>query len=133
MESRAKWLTIITALLCSFSTAAEPPQAGKPSIGDATLADVAKIKVGISTREQIRELLGAPFRTTNYGDCNPIDYQEFWEYLGHDADGIFKIHIEFDEAGIARIVAKDAKKGPIVVLAAAPKPETHHRHSNPGG
>ena len=34
----------------------------------------------------------------NYGDCNPIDYQEIWEYLGHNADGAFKIDIEFDEA-----------------------------------
>jgi outer membrane protein assembly factor BamE (lipoprotein component of BamABCDE complex) len=113
-------------LLCSFSTAAQTQQSGTSAGGNVTLANVAKIKVGASTGDQIKELLGTPFRATNYGDCNPIDYQEVWEYLGHDADGMFKIHIEFDEAGVARIIAKDTKKGPIVVLAAAPKPESHH-------
>jgi len=39
---------------------------------------------------------------TNYGDSNPVDYQEIWEYLGQDADGVFKIHMEFDEAYIVR-------------------------------
>jgi hypothetical protein len=61
-------------------------------------------------------------------DCNPVDYQEIWEYLGQDEDGVFKIHIEFDEAHIARIVAKDTKKGPIVVLAAASKAKGQHQH-----
>jgi outer membrane protein assembly factor BamE (lipoprotein component of BamABCDE complex) len=133
MKIRATWLAIIPALLCSFSAWAEPPQASKPTASEVILENVAKIKVGSSTREQIKELLGTPVRMTNYGDCNPVDYQEIWEYLGHDANGIFKIHIEFDESGIARIVAKDAKKGPIVVLAAAPKPELQHQHANPGG
>lgn len=133
MKMRATWLAIIPALLCLFAGAAEPPQAGDATTSDVTLANVAKIKVGDSTREQIKQLLGTPYRMTNYGDCNPIDYQEFWEYLGHDGNGIFKIHIEFDEAGIARIVAKDTKKGPIVVLQAAPKPEIKHQHSSTGG
>jgi outer membrane protein assembly factor BamE (lipoprotein component of BamABCDE complex) len=127
MKNGERWFVVISALLCSFSTAAKPRQAGTPATNDVTLENVAKIKVGTSTEDQIKELLGNPFRATNYGDCNPIDYQEVWEYLGHDADGLFKIHIEFDEAGIARIVAKDTKKGPIVVLAAAPKPESHHQ------
>jgi hypothetical protein len=51
----------------------------------------------------------------------------------HDAAGIFKIHIEFDDAGVARIIAKDTKKGPIVVLDAAPRPEKQHQHSGTGG
>lgn len=70
---------------------------------------------------------------TNYGDCSPVDYQEFWEYLGHDENGIFKIHIEFDDDGIARIVGKDTKRGPIIVLDAAPKPEKQHHHASVGG
>jgi hypothetical protein len=61
-----------------------------------------------------------------------MDYQEFWEYLGHDENGVFKIHIEFDDSGIARILAKDTKKGPIILLDAAPKPEKH-QHSTTGG
>lgn len=128
METRSAWFVIFPILLISLSTAAAGPQAGKPATAEVILANVAKIRVGFSNREQIKELLGSPFRATNDGDCNPVDYQEKWEYLGHDANGMFKIDIEFDEAGIARIVAKDTKKGPIVVLAAAPKPESHHEH-----
>ena len=133
MKIRAMWLLVIPALLCTFTVAAEPPRAGEAAASDVVLANVAKIEVGISTREQIKELLGTPYRMTNYGDCSPVDYQEFWEYVGHDANGIFKIHIEFDDAGIARIVAKDTKKGPIIVLYAAPKPEKQHQHSSAGG
>ena len=133
MKIRAMWLLVIPALLCTFTVAAEPPHAGEAATSDVSLANVAKIEVGISTREQIKELLGTPYRMTNYGDCSPEDYQEFWEYVGHDANGIFKIHIEFDDAGIARIVAKDTKKGPIIVLYAAPKPEKPHQHSSTGG
>lgn len=101
---------------------------GGPGTADVDMANVAKIQVGVTTAEQVKGLLGEPYSKTNYGDCNPVDYQEFWEYVGHDINGIFKIHIEFDDAHIARIVAKDPKKGPIVVLAAAAKPEAAHRH-----
>jgi len=132
MKSRALWMVTISVLLCSFSLAAAPPQSSAPQSGEVLLANVAKIKVGYTNRDQIKELLGAPFRTTNDGDCHPVDYQEKWEYLGQDANGIFKIHIEFDEAGIARIVAKDTKRGPIEVLAAAPKPDMEHHHANAG-
>lgn len=124
-------ITAIAALLCSFATAQNSQT--ETSTGEVNLAAVAKIKAGNTTREQIKELLGPPYRMTNYGDCSPIDYQEFWEYLGHDENGIFKIHIEFDEAGIARIVGKDTKKGPIIVLDAAPKPDKQHHHTNAGG
>ncbi len=133
MKIRAMWLLVIPALLCTFTMAAESPHAGEAGASDVVLTNVAKIEVGISTREQIKDLLGTPYRMTNYGDCSPVDYQEFWEYVGHDAHGIFKIHIEFDDAGIARIVAKDNKKGPIIVLYAAPKPEKQHQHSGAGG
>jgi outer membrane protein assembly factor BamE (lipoprotein component of BamABCDE complex) len=123
-------LMVVVTLFCCCAVA-ETPKAELAG-GDVNLADVAKIKAGSSTREQITALLGAPYRMTNYADCNPIDYQEFWEYVGHDANGIFKIHIEFDDAGVARIIAKDNKKGPIVVLDAAPRPEKQHHHGSGG-
>ncbi len=116
-------------LLGSFavmSDAASPPNYLNR---DLNMETVAKIKVGSSTSAQVEQLLGPPWRTTNYGDCNPIDYQEFWEYIGKDATGLFRIHIEFDEDHIARIIARVPKTGPIMVLAAAPKPEKQqHQH-----
>jgi len=112
----------------SFAGTPDTPKSAAFTTNDVTMEMIAKIKVGSSTGAQIKELLGTPWRTNNYGDCNVVDYQETWEYLGHDADGRFKISIEFDEAGIARIVAKTPAKGPVVVLAAAPAPKAQHQH-----
>ena len=41
---------------------------------------------------------------------------------------MFRISIEFDDAGIARIIAKTSAKGRVVVLAAAPAPKRPHEH-----
>src|SRR5271169_5287080 len=126
-----KYACILIALCFapySFAGAPDTPKSAAFTANGVTLEMIAKIKVGDTTGSQIKELLGTPWRTNNYGDCNVVDYQETWEYLGHDANGRFKISIEFDEAGIARIVAKTPAKGPVVVLAAAPKPSTQHQH-----
>jgi hypothetical protein len=115
-------------LLSSFAVASDPAGSANYLSRDLKMETVGKIKVGRTTSAQVQQLLGPPWRTTNYGDCNPIDYQEFWEYVGKDATGLFRIHIEFDEDHIARIVTRVPKNGPITVLAAAPKPQkqTHH-------
>jgi outer membrane protein assembly factor BamE (lipoprotein component of BamABCDE complex) len=115
-------------LLCSFALASDATGSANYLSRDLNMETVGKIKVGSTTSAQVQQLLGPPWRTTNYGDCNPIDYQEFWEYVGKDSTGLFRIHIEFDEYHIARIVAKVPKSGPITVLAAAPKPETQQHH-----
>ncbi len=127
MNCKGAVILVCLALSYSCAVASEAPKTAA-TISDLSMDLVAKIKVGSSTGTQIKELLGAPWRTNNYGDCNVVDYQETWEYLGHDADGRFKISIEFDEAGIARIVAKTPAKGPVVVLAATPKSGTQHQH-----
>src|ERR1700751_5974521 len=114
-EARLMKYACILIVLClaPYSVAGTPdtPESAAFTTHEVTLEMVAKIKVGHTTGAQIRELLGTPWRTNNYGDCNVIDYQETWEYLGHDAEGRFKISIEFDEAGIARIVARSPAKG----------------------
>jgi outer membrane protein assembly factor BamE (lipoprotein component of BamABCDE complex) len=115
-------------LLCSLAIAAEVPKTAKPATGDVTMDKVAQIKVGSSTGAQVKELLGTPLRTTSYGDCNVVDYQDLWEYQGRDASGRVKISVQFDEAGIARIVTKTPSKGPVVVLAATPPPKVAHQH-----
>ncbi|TMB16533.1 MAG: outer membrane protein assembly factor BamE [Deltaproteobacteria bacterium] len=127
---RSKWALIglNIMLLCSFAIASELPKTSKPSPGDVTMNRVAQIKVGSSTEARVKELLGNPLRTTSYGDCNVVDYQNIWEYQGHDASGRVKISIQFDEAGIARIVTKTPSKGPVVVLAATPPPKAAHQH-----
>lgn len=110
-----------------LATAADAAKPVKPA-GNDLMDKVANIKVGSSTGVQLMELLGAPWRSTNYGDCHPVDYQEIWEYVGHDSAGLFRIHIELDENGVVQIVAKVPQQGLITVLAATPKPEIEHPH-----
>jgi outer membrane protein assembly factor BamE (lipoprotein component of BamABCDE complex) len=115
-------------LLRSLAFASDTTGSANYLSRDLNMETVGKIKVGSTTSAQVQQLLGPPWRTTNYGDCNPIDYQEFWEYVGKDATGLFRIHIEFDEEHIARIVTRVPKNGPITVLAAAPRPEKQQHH-----
>jgi outer membrane protein assembly factor BamE (lipoprotein component of BamABCDE complex) len=129
MKSKLIFLSLSILLLCAFSPASDAPKpAATPATHELTMDMVAKIKVGTTTGDQLKEMLGMPWRTNNYGDCNPIDYQESWEYLGRDAGGTFKITVIFDEAHVARIVGKTPAQGPTVTLAAAPKPEHPHQH-----
>ena len=115
-------------LLSAFAVASDTSGPAKYLSGHLDMETVAKIKAGSSTSAEVEQLLGTPWRTTNYGDCNPVDYQEFWEYVGKDSTGLFRLHIEFDEDHIVRIVARVPKNGPITVLAAAPKPEKQQHH-----
>lgn len=119
-------LVVLTITLLGLSAMADTPPTPTPAnYRDVNMELVAKIKVGSTTGAQVTELLGDPWRTTNYADCHPSDYQEMWEYVGRDDSGPFRVQIEFDDHGIARIVAKIPQKGSITVLAAAPRPTTH--------
>src|SRR5205807_8708647 len=89
---------------------------------------VTKSRIGSATTDGVAKLIGRPWRTVHYADCNAVEYQELWEYWGHDVSGSFKLTIEFDDAGIARVVARTVPTGGIVVLAAAPAPESSHQH-----
>jgi hypothetical protein len=65
---------------------------------------LAKVVPGIS-KARVKELLGAPWRTVQYNDLDEIE-NEFWEYRGKDAQGPYRIHIEFDRKGVVLIVGK---------------------------
>lgn len=128
MKSNLVFLTLCIALLCAFSAASDAPKPATTAAPEFSMEAVAKIKVGTTNSADVEQLLGKPYRMTNYGDCNPIDYQEFWEYAVRNADGWSRIHIEFDENHVARLVTRVPPKGPIQVLAAAPKPSSQHQH-----
>ncbi|HEY6309036.1 MAG TPA: outer membrane protein assembly factor BamE [Candidatus Angelobacter sp.] len=128
---RYRWALPIVAiaLLSSLAWGSDAPKPAASVTKYVAMDMVAKIKVGSSTREKVAELLGTPWRVVNDEDCHPVDYQgETWEYLGHDADGSFKVSVQFDTAGIARLISKSTAKGPVVVLAAAPPPNASHQH-----
>jgi len=119
---------MVVASAWSLVLASDAPGSA-PAVSRELRTDlVTKIRIGSATRDGVAKLLGRPWRTVHYGDCNAVEYQELWEYWGHDVSGSFKLTIEFDDAGIARVIARTVPAGGIVVLAAAPAPASSHQH-----
>ena len=72
-------------------------------------AKQSQVRPGHSTKAQVRSLLGAPWRVVQFNDCGmsmPGQADETWDYRGQDADGAYRLHIEFDDRGVADLVAK---------------------------
>jgi hypothetical protein len=122
-------IVFLIVAFASSSVPASDARGSAPAVSRELRMDlVTKISIGSATRAEVAKLLGRPWRSVHYGDCNAVEYQELWEYWGHDVTGSFKITIEFDDAGIARVIARTVPTGAIVVLAAAPAPESRHQH-----
>lgn len=85
--------------------------------GDALAPQaLAKIVPGKTTKSDMQSLLGEPWRVIQFNDCGEaMDDQadETWEYRGRDADGGFRLHVEFDDSGVVHLIAKipDAAQG----------------------
>lgn len=73
-------------------------------ITDATFAQV-KPRM---RQQQVRALLGTPWRITNVNDDADDDVGDVWEYRGHDAGGTYKFHVEYDLHGRVVVAAKVA-------------------------
>jgi outer membrane protein assembly factor BamE (lipoprotein component of BamABCDE complex) len=87
-----------------WATAIAPPHADSISA-----AKLAQLKPGISTKTQVQSLLGAPWRILQFNDCGmsmPGQADETWDYRGRNAKGTYRVHIEFDDSNVARLVAK---------------------------
>ena len=87
-----------------WATAIPPPHAD--TISTATLARVVP---GISTKAEVKSLLGEPWRIVQFNDCGmsmPGQADESWDYRGRNAKGTYRVHIEFDDSDVARLVAK---------------------------
>jgi outer membrane protein assembly factor BamE (lipoprotein component of BamABCDE complex) len=70
---------------------------------------LAQITPGKSTKAQVKALLGTPWRVVQFNDCGeamPGQSDETWDYRGRDGGGTFRVHIEFDDGGVAHLVAK---------------------------
>jgi outer membrane protein assembly factor BamE (lipoprotein component of BamABCDE complex) len=70
---------------------------------------LAQLVPGKSTKARVKALLGTPWRVVQFNDCGeamPGQSDETWDYRGRDAGGTFRVHIEFDDGGVARLVAK---------------------------
>ena len=80
-----------------------------PSSGTISAQKLALVLPGSSTKADVQTLLGAPWRIVQFNDCGmsmPGQADETWDYRGRDAKGTFRVHIEFDDRDVARLVAK---------------------------
>ena len=87
-----------------WATAIPPPHTDTISA-----AKLSQVKPGVSTKTQVQSLLGAPWRILQFNDCGmsmPGQADETWDYRGRNAQGTYRIHIEFDDSDVARLVAK---------------------------
>lgn len=102
--------------LCT-STAAQDPQTRQ----------ALKIPVGSATHEDVRRLLGKPWRVSNDADCEATQFSEVWEYPGEDADGtFFRIHVAFGKDGKVSLLARIPRRGKTLVLAYAADKDRPH-------
>jgi hypothetical protein len=70
---------------------------------------LAKVVPGHSSKADITALFGKPWRVVQFNDCGEaMDDQadETWEYRGRDANGGFRLHIEFSDQGVVHLFAK---------------------------
>jgi outer membrane protein assembly factor BamE (lipoprotein component of BamABCDE complex) len=70
---------------------------------------LAAIRPGMSTKAQVKSLLGTPWRIVQFNDCGmsmPGQADETWDYRGKDSKGSYRVHIEFDDQNVAHLVAK---------------------------
>lgn len=88
----------------------------------------AQVKAGMR-QQQVRALLGTPWRITNVNDDADEDIGDVWEYRGQDAGGTYKFHIEYDlhrrvvvAAKIADLAAND-RGGELAKPATSSLPE----------
>ena len=125
----AKWLLLsaIGLALCwqAASTGycagvvADPGQAREFSA-----ATLAKVTPGQTTKAQIEALFGLPWRTT-FADDSDEPGPLVWEYRGKDANGTYRVHIEFDSRGTTTLIAEIPDKlgeAPARVATAPPRP-----------
>lgn len=100
------------AALCLATVAvqaASPTPSPAGSLTQQQIGALGKIVPGQSTRADIAALLGEPWRVVQFNDCGEaMDGQddETWEYRGADADGGFRLHVEFNENGTVHLFAK---------------------------
>ena len=80
-----------------------------PHTDTISAAKLAQVRPGVSTKNEVQSLLGAPWRILQFNDCGmsmPGQADESWDYRGRNAKGTYRVHIEFDDHDVASLVAK---------------------------
>ena len=108
--------TALCSLALVTAQAVSPTPSPAGSLTQQQIGALGKIVPGQSSRADVAALLGEPWRVVQFNDCGEaMDGQddETWEYRGADADGGFRLHVEFNEHGMVHLFAKmpDAAPG----------------------
>lgn len=110
MRAREILSMVVLGLGCCMAFAASGADAPvSKSTGTINSQQIAAVKAGISTKNQIQALLGAPWRVVQFNDCGmamPGQADETWDYRGTDSNGTYRLHIEFNDQGVAHLVAR---------------------------
>lgn len=112
LSSRLSLTLAAAAVAATLGHAADAPTQEAQTFDAHKLAAVT---VGLSTKVQVRTLLGTPWRIVQFNDCGkamPGQADETWEYRGKDANGTYRFHVEFDDNGVAHLVARIPDKVP---------------------
>jgi hypothetical protein len=97
--------TKLTMMAAALSLSAAAFAHDVPQLNAAT---IAKIKPGATTKARCNPL-GSPWRIAQFNDCGhapPGQADEKWDYRGTEANGSYRLHMEFDDRGVARLIAK---------------------------
>jgi hypothetical protein len=100
-------LIVGKAELISLERLPAPGSAGTVDPGaprEYSAEALAAVVPGRTTEKQVEALLGVPWRTDAGDEDEAIP--ESWEYRGKDANGIYRVHIEFDARGTTTVIAK---------------------------
>ncbi len=93
-------------------------------------ATLAKVTPGQTTKAQIEALLGPPWRTT-FADDSDEPGPVVWEYRGKDANGAYRVHIEFDSRGTTTLIAEIPDKLGEAPARVAPAPPGRRPDKSP--
>ena len=66
---------------------------------------LAKVIPGHSTKTEVQALLGQPWRTT-FSDDSDEPGPVVWEYRGRNANGTYRVHIEFNAQDTTTLIAE---------------------------
>jgi SmpA/OmlA family protein len=108
---RNKSIIVGTAavLSCMAASAAHCEDGWSAKVAPLSDRNLSQVTPGMSTKTQVEAMLGAPWRIVQFNDCGmsmPGQADETWDYRGKDAGGAYRLHIEFDDSGVATLVAK---------------------------
>jgi hypothetical protein len=118
-------VSLVTVAAAAVIALAAADRGAAPAKADdraaASIRSADKIIPGRTTKAEVKAILGEPWRVVQFNDCGmAMDDQadETWEYRGADPD-TYRLHIEFDDAGIVHLVAQipDATPGGRAVAA----------------